>query len=64
MANTDHTTTELTAIERERIVSINEAARLRGMHADTIKRNEPEKLVRLSPRRLGMRLKDALKLAP
>jgi hypothetical protein len=62
MANTNHTPDipKLTARELESIISLDEAARLRGMHADTIKRNEPEKIVRLSPRRLGMRLKDAL----
>ena len=46
-----------------RIVSLAEAAGLRGVSVDTLKRNEPEKILKLSKRRLGMRLGDALQLA-
>ena len=52
----------LTAIEREGIVSIGEAAKLRGVHPDTLKENESDKLIQISPRRLGMRRKHALML--
>lgn len=52
----------LSAIERERIVSLPEAARLRGCSIDTLKRNDANKIIRLSPRRVGMRVRDALNL--
>jgi hypothetical protein len=53
----------LSALELNRIVSLAEAARLSSMSEDTIKRRFPEKLVRLSPRRLGVRVADALMLS-
>jgi hypothetical protein len=53
--------TVLTATERKRIVPVKEAARLRGCHVDTILK-ERDKLVEISPKRLGMRLEDALML--
>jgi len=53
---------DLTPTERKRLVSLAEAARLRGVHEDTLRRNEREKLVEVSPRRLAMRLEDALML--
>jgi hypothetical protein len=43
-----------------RIVTLREAAQLAGCSEDTLKRRHSEKIIRLSPRRLGMRLKDAL----
>ncbi len=43
-----------------RIVSLKEAARLRGVSVDSLKRNCSEKILTLSPRRRGMRLADAL----
>jgi hypothetical protein len=55
---------ELTAIELARIAPLDEAARLSSLSEDTIKREHSDKLVRLSPRRLGMRVRDALMLAP
>ena len=48
--------------DRKRIVPLATAAELRGVSVDTLKRREPEKIIRLSPRRLGMRLADALLL--
>jgi hypothetical protein len=53
---------ELTPIELERIVSLEEAARLGGVSTDTLRRNYPEKILQLSPKRRGMRLRDALRL--
>jgi hypothetical protein len=64
MMTDEHTDPELSAIEREKIIPLREVARLRGTHIDTIKRNEPHHIVRLSERRLGMRLKHALLLSP
>jgi hypothetical protein len=48
--------------ELDRIVSLEQAARLCSLSADTIKRRWPNKLVKLSPRRVGIRLRDALML--
>jgi hypothetical protein len=53
---------ELSAIELHRIAKLQEAARLSGMSIDTIKRRHADKIIRLSPRRLGMRVRDALML--
>jgi hypothetical protein len=50
----------LPLVERLRIVSIAEAARLAGVSEDSLRRHHSEKLIRLSPRRLGMRQGDAL----
>ena len=45
-----------------RIVSLREAAHLCGISKDTLKRRWPNKIIRLSPPRLGMRVRDALML--
>jgi hypothetical protein len=49
--------------ELDRIVSLEQAAELCSLSADTIKRRWPNKLVKLSPRRVGIRLRDALMLS-
>jgi hypothetical protein len=49
-------------LELNRIVSLEEAAKLRGVSKDTIKRRYPEIIIKLSPRRVGVRLRDALAL--
>jgi hypothetical protein len=46
-----------------RIVTLREAAQLAGCSEDTLKRRHSAKIIRLSPRRLGMRIRDALFLA-
>jgi hypothetical protein len=51
-------------LELERFVSLDEVARLRGTSRDTVRRNDADKIVKLSPRRDGMRLRDALMLGP
>jgi hypothetical protein len=48
--------------ELDRVVSLQQAARLMGISPDTIRRRHPDKILRLSPRRQGMRLRDALLL--
>jgi hypothetical protein len=50
-------------VELERIVSLAEAARLRGVSIRTLQRNDSDKLIQLSPRRRGMRVRDALVLS-
>lgn len=49
-------------MELEKIVGMNEAASLSGVSEDTLKRHHSDKIIRLSPRRLGMRVRDALRL--
>jgi hypothetical protein len=49
-------------LKLQRIVPLKEAAELRGCSEDTIKRHHPDKIIKVSARRLGMRLADALML--
>jgi hypothetical protein len=53
-------TTSPDQTESMRIVSLKEAARLKGISEDTLRRHYRHLFVRVSTRRLGMRLKDAL----
>jgi hypothetical protein len=48
------------ALEKRRAISLQEAARLKGISVDTLKRYYRDKFIQLSPRRLGMRVGDAL----
>jgi hypothetical protein len=52
----------LSAIELARIAPLAEAARLSGLSEDSLRRNYRHKLIELGPRRLGMRVRDALML--
>jgi hypothetical protein len=54
---------DLPLIERLRIVPIAEAARLAGVSVDSLRRNHPDKIVRMGPRAIGMRQGDALMLS-
>jgi hypothetical protein len=54
--------TTLSKLERERIATLSEAAKLRGVSEDSLKRNDRDKILQLGPRRLGMRIKHALML--
>jgi hypothetical protein len=49
-------------LELKRIVDLKEASRLSGLSVDSIKRHYRQKIIELSPRRLGMRVGDALML--
>jgi hypothetical protein len=60
----DSSSQGLSPLELNRIVPLAEAARLSSLSEDTIKREFPHWLVRLSPRRLGVRVADALRLSP
>ena len=55
-------THELSKIELERFVSLGEAARLRNVSPNTIRRNLGNRIVRVSPKRYGIRLKHVLML--
>jgi hypothetical protein len=57
------TTSVLDPIEAMRIVPLAEAVRLSGMSEDTWRRRHADKLVRLSARRVGVRVRDALMLS-
>jgi hypothetical protein len=59
--NGDHLS-ELDPVEALRIVPLAEAARLSGLSEDTLRRRHSGRFVRLSERRVGMRLRDALML--
>jgi hypothetical protein len=47
-------------IELRRVLPLEQATEITNLSRDTLKRNFPDKIIRLSPRRLGMRLSDAL----
>jgi hypothetical protein len=47
-------------LELERIVPLQQAAELQSTSVDTLKRRHRDKIIKLSPRRLGMKLKHAL----
>lgn len=53
---------ELTPLELERIVTLEEASRLSSESVDTLRRRHADKIIKLSPRRVGMRVRDALRL--
>jgi hypothetical protein len=53
---------ELTALELHRIARMAEAERLSGLSEDSLKRNHPDKIIRLGPRAIGMRVGHALQL--
>jgi hypothetical protein len=50
-------------IELQRLVSLKEAAKLQGTSVDTIRRFQRDKIVKISPRRLAIRVRDALLVA-
>jgi hypothetical protein len=51
-----------TWVELERVVSLRQAAQLKGISVDTLKRRYAHLIINLSPRRRGMKLKHALGL--
>jgi hypothetical protein len=56
----DYDLTKLSAIELARIIPLAEAARLSSLSDDVWRREHADKLIKLSPRRVGVRLADAL----
>ena len=51
-------------LELEQIVGLQKVEKLSGLSSDSWKRHHPDKIIKLSPRRLGVRLRDALMLKP
>ena len=49
--------------ELDRVVTLRDASQLSTLSEDTIRRRHGDKIVRLSTRRVGMRLRHALALA-
>jgi hypothetical protein len=49
-------------LELDRIISLQEAEQVSSLSPSSWKRNHADKIVELSPRRLGVRLRDALLL--
>jgi hypothetical protein len=54
---------DIPPLELLRIAPLTEAARLSGVSPDTLERNHGDKIITLSRRRKGMRVRDALMLA-
>lgn len=52
-----------TEVQSMRIVSIRQAAELAGISTRTMQRVHADKIIRVSPGRLGMRVRDALMIA-
>jgi hypothetical protein len=61
-ALTDHDFKLPPGLELDRIVTLQEAEKISSLSVDSWKRHHPDKVVELSPRRLGVRLRDALML--
>jgi len=53
---------KLTDLELNRIVRLSEAGRLCGLSEDSLRRNHADKIVRLGPRAVGMRVGHVLHL--
>jgi hypothetical protein len=49
-------------LELDRIITLQEAEKISSLSPDSWKRHHADKVVELSPRRLGVRLRDALML--
>ena len=47
-------------VELERVVTLNEAVQLTSLSEDTLRRRYPSRIVSISPKRRGMRLRDVL----
>jgi hypothetical protein len=47
-------------LELQRIITREQAAEIAGISVDTLRRRHPQIIVQLSPRRVGVRLRDAL----
>jgi hypothetical protein len=52
-----------TWLELERVLELPEVEEITSLSSDSIKRHHRDKLVNLSPRRLGMKLRNALAIA-
>jgi hypothetical protein len=53
-------TTTLSEVELNRIATLPEACHLSSLSEDSLRRYHADKIIRLSPKRSGMRVRDAL----
>jgi len=53
---------ELTPLELNRIARLAEASRLSGLSEDSLRRNHSDKIIRLGPRAVGIRVGHCLQL--
>jgi hypothetical protein len=56
------TTQKLSELELQAIVPLLKAAELSSLSVDTLRRRHRDRILKLSPRRAGMRVRDALML--
>jgi hypothetical protein len=59
---TEDNTFGLSPLELARVITLNEAAKLNGVSTDTVYREYRDLIVRVSAKRVGMRMRDALML--
>ena len=50
-------------LELQRIITLQEAEKISSLSSDSWKRHHSDKIIEMSPRRLGVRLRDALMLS-
>jgi hypothetical protein len=63
MDNQTNSDRKPTWLELERVIPLGEAEQITNLSSDTIKRRYPDHVVRLSPRRVGIKLRSALAIA-
>ena len=51
-------------LELQRIITLQEARNISSLSSNSWKRHHSDKIIEMSPRRLGVRLRDALMLKP
>jgi hypothetical protein len=51
------------AVELDRIISLDEAEQVSNLSQESWRRRHRDKIIKLSPRRVGVRLRDALMLS-
>jgi hypothetical protein len=59
-SRTENASLDAELLERRRILTLQKVAKLTSLSTDALKRNYPDKIKRLSARRLGMSIADAL----
>jgi hypothetical protein len=59
-SNTESASLDAELLKRRRILPLHKVAELTSLSEETLKRNHPDKIKRLSSRRLGMSVADAL----
>lgn len=53
---------EPTYFDLQRVLTLDEAARLTSLHRDSIRKRYPQFVIRLSPHRLGIKVKHVLEI--